>query len=103
MQGFRKFFSNNFLLPPLETRELSVREDCPRLPPSARLAQVAAEQGGEVERGGGIQEEGVRRVRLVEKRVGGQGQVGQVGSQGGVGCLCQAPGKAPLLLKLFFV
>ena len=89
-------------MPPLQTRQLGVREDCPRLAPPARLAQVAAEQGREVEGGGGVQEERVRRVGLVEERIGGQGQMGQVGRQGGVGSLRQAPGKAPFLMFLSF-
>ena len=53
-----------------------------------------------MEGGGGVQEERVGRVRLVEEGVGGQSEVGQVGRQGGVGCLRQASGKAPFLENL---
>ena len=97
MQQFSHF--PIFLVPPLETRQLGIGEDCSRLPPPARLPEVAAEQGGEVEGGGGVEEEGVARIRLVNEGIGGEGQVGQVGRQGGVGRLSQAPSKASLLPK----
>ena len=84
--------------PSLQPRQLGVRKHRPRLPPPAGLAEVATEQRGEVEGGGGSEEEGVGGVWLGQEGVWGEGEVRQVGSQGGVGGLCQAPDEAPLLL-----
>ena len=86
-----------FCSPSLQTSKLSVREDCPGFPSPARFAQVSTEQGGEVEGGGGGEEEGVGRLRLGHEGVGGDGQVGQVGGQGRIGILCQGSHQAPLL------
>ena len=78
---------------------MSVREDGSGFPSPARFAQVSTEQGGEVEGGGGGEEEGVGRLRLGHEGVGGDGQVGEVGGQGRIGILCQAPHQTPLLLR----
>ena len=86
-----------FASPSLQTSKLSVREDRSGFSSPAWFAQVSTEQGGEVEGGGGAEEEGVGRVRLGHEGVGGESQVGKVGGQGGIGVLCQGSHQAPLL------
>ena len=86
-----------FSSPSLQTSKLSVREDGSGFPSPARFAQVSTEQRGEVEGGGGAEEEGMGGVRLGHEGVGGEGEVGEVGGQGGVGILCQGSHQAPLL------
>ena len=86
-----------FSSPSLKTSQLSVREDSSGFPSPARFAQVSTEQGGEMEGGGGSEEEGVCRVRFWHEGVGGEGEVGKVGGQGGIGVLCQGSHQAPLL------
>ena len=86
-----------FSSPSLQTSKLSVREDRPGFSSPARFAQVSTEEGGEVEGGGGSEEERVGGVRLGHEGVGGEGKVRQVGGQGRIGVLCQGPHQAPLL------
>ena len=89
----------NFIFgkPSLQTSKLSVREDRSGFPSPARLAQISAEQGGEVEGRGGGEEEGVCGVRLGYEGVGGDGEMGKVGGQGRIGVLSQGSHQAPLL------
>ena len=90
-------FTPLFSEPSLQTSKLSVREDRPGFSSPARFAQVSTEEGGEVEGGGGTEEEGMGGVRLGHEGVGGEGKVRQVGGQGRIGILCQGPHQAPLL------
>ena len=90
-------FTPLFSKPSLQTSKLSVREDRPGFSSPARFAQVSTEEGGEVEGGGGSEEERVGGVRLGHEGVGGEGKVRQVGGQGRIGILCQGPYQAPLL------
>ena len=88
-----------FSSPSLQTSKLSVREDGSGFPSPARFAQVSTEQGGEVEGGGGGEEEGVCGVWLGYEGVGGDGKMGKVGGQGRIGVLSQGSHQAPLLQR----